>query len=202
MVKGAAKVCICARRRSRRARLALVPPQFNAPRLYRLKPDPRRHPNQAKAIAAMQANPERSYLLLGKNYTGKSHLAWALYRHAVYQERTAVACLLRELMADFRRAEVPEGDTVPTPRVTSAALRRAKRPWFLMFQEFEKARPSEFASEMLFDVLDTARDYGHQIVITSNMKAKELTAHWSRIDKVYGESIMTRLQGCHEINFF
>lgn len=114
-----------------------------------------------------------------------------------------MACLLWELLADFRRAEVPiEGETIQTPRVTSFMLKRAKRPWFLLFQEFEKATPSEFASRMLFDLLDTARDYGHQIVITSNMKANALTTHWSRIDKVYGESIMTRLQGCTEINFF
>ena len=202
-VNGAAKICVCARRKSRQARLAIVPPQFNSPRLYRLKPDPRRHPNQIKAVAALQAKPEASYLLLGKNYTGKSHLAWALYRHAVYQERATVACLLWELLADFRRAEVPiEGETMQTPRVTSLMLKRAKRPCFLLFQEFEKATPSEFSSRMLFDLLDTARDYGHQIVITSNLKTKDLTAHWSRVDKVYGESIMTRLQGCIEINFF
>lgn len=141
--------------------------------------------------------------MLGKNYTGKSHLAWALYRHAVYQGRSTVACLLWELLADFRRAEVPiDGELTQTPRVTSFMLKKARRPWFLLLQEFEKATPSEFASRMLFDLLDTARDYGHQIVITSNLKASALTAHWSRIDRVFGESIMTRLQGCIEINFF
>src|SRR6185295_13414690 len=73
-----ARSCICVKRATRKARLALVPPQFNSPRLYRLKADKKRHPGQANAIAALQENPQGSFLLLGKNFTGKSHLAWAL----------------------------------------------------------------------------------------------------------------------------
>lgn len=143
-------------------------------------------------------------MFLGKNRSGKTHISWAIYRHAVYQNRPATACLLRDLLADFRRVEVgvSADETLRSPRVSSNDLRGSKKRWLILLQEFEKARPTAFSAEMLFDLLDTARDYKHQVVITSNFNPKQLRDHWGTIDPVWGNSIMTRLQDCHEINFF
>lgn len=196
--------CLCVRRRSARAQLAMVPPAFSNPKLSRLKPRADLHPRQANVIAAVQANPNDSYAFYGRNQTGKSHLAWAIFRHVVASRRSAVACTVRDLLSEFRRVEigVPDGETLKSPRVTAEQLRKPGKPWLLFLDEFEKARPSEFASEQLFNLLDAAKSFNHQIVITSNLNADALRAHWSRIDEIWGNSIMTRLQDCHQVEMF
>jgi DNA replication protein DnaC len=104
---------------------------------------------------------------------------------------------------DFRRLElgVADGETLKPPRVSVEALRRPHNRWFLFLDEFEKARPTEFAAEQLFGLLDAAMSFKHQLIITSNLKTDELRQHWSRASEVYGTSIMTRVQMCILIDF-
>ena len=182
----------------------MIPPVFGTPKLSRLQPRADLHPTQVSAINFIRLHPDDSYVFTGRNRTGKSHIAWAIYRHAVAQRRPAVACTVRDVLADFRRVEVgvPDGEVLKSPRVTADDLRRGGKPWLLFFDEFEKARPSEFASEQLFNLLDAARSFNHQLVITSNFTAEQLTAHWGRIDSVWGNSIMTRLQDCNQVEMF
>lgn len=200
----ASENCWCVRRRSAKAILRQIPPAFNKPKLSRLQPRTDLHPKQPEVVEFVRWHPNDSFLLLGKNYVGKSHIAWALFRHAIAQRRSAVACTVRDLLSEFRRVEVgvPDGEIVKTPRVTAEHLRKPGKPWLLFLDEFEKARPSEFASEQLFNLLDAARSFNHQIVITSNMNVNDLRAHWSRIDEIWGNSIMTRLQDCHQVEMF
>jgi DNA replication protein DnaC len=181
-----------------------VPPIFGRPKLSKLKPRADLHLSQAKVIASVKANPDDSYLFLGKNRSGKSHISWALFRNAIAQRRPAVACPVRDLIADFRRLEIGvSGDeTLRAPRVTADDLRRPGKPWLLFFDEFEKARPSEFAAEQLFNLLDAAKSFQHQLVITSNFTAKQLHDHWGRASDSYGNSIMTRLMDCNVAELF
>jgi DNA replication protein DnaC len=152
----------------------------------------------------VRASPNDSYLFLGKNGTGKSHFAWALFRHAVASRRPAIACTVRDLLTEFRRLEVgvSDGEILRRPRVTAEILRKGGRPWFLFLDEFEKARPSEFASEQLFNLLDAAKSFNHQIVVTSNLTVDGLKHHWSRIDPIWGNSILSRLEFCNQVEFF
>lgn len=199
----ASEHCLCVRRRSALTQLALIPPVFGTPRLRRLKPRSDLHRNQAAAIKMVQANPSDSYLFTGSNGTGKSHIAWALYRHALANGRPAIAVSVRDLLDEFRRMDLSmkEGD-LWTPRIRAIDLRRQGKSWFLFLDEFEKARPSEFASEQLFNLLDAAKSFNHQIVVTSNFDAEKLRSHWGRIDEVWGNSIMTRLWDCNRVEFF
>jgi DNA replication protein DnaC len=196
--------CACLRRRLARNQLKVIPPAFGIPRLLRLKARTDLHPRQQAAIDAVRSRPNDSYLLLGKNGSGKTHIGWAMFRNALAQRRPAVACTVRDLLAEFRRVEVgvPDGETMKSPRVTAEQLRKPGKPWFLLFDEFEKARPTEFASEQLFNVLDAVKSFNHQIVVTSNLTANDLRAHWSRIDEIWGNSIMTRLSECHQVEMF
>jgi hypothetical protein len=199
-----AENCWCVRRRSAKAQLALIPPMFGSPKLSTIKARPDLHPSQVEVIEHIRAHPNDSYLLCGRNQAGKSHFAWAMFREAVAARRSTVACSVVDLLSDFRRVElgVPDGETLKSPRVTVEALRKTGKPWFLFFDEFEKARPTEFASEQLFRVLEAAKSFGHQLVITSNLRAIDLRAHWSRQDEIWGNSIMTRLQDCHQVEMF
>lgn len=201
---GFAHNCLCVRRKLTKAHLAAIPPIFNRPKLSTMRPRPDLHPAQASVITFVRAHPNDSYLLCGKNGTGKSHIAWAIYRHCLAQRRVAVACTVRDLLAEYRRVEVgvSEGETLKSPRVSAHDLRRSSKPWLLFLDEFEKARPSEFASEQLFSLLDAARAFNHQIVVTSNLSADRLREHWSRIDEIWGNSILTRLEGCHNVELF
>lgn len=197
--------CLCVRRESAQSQLNAVPTLFRKVcRLNRLEPRLALHRNQKPAVMLIKSKPHGSYLLLGKNGTGKTHLAWCLYRHAVNEHRSVVACRARDLIADFRRLEIGVSgeEVLKTPRVTSDDLARARKPWFVFLDEFEKARPSEFAAEMLFNVLDAVKSYRHQLVVCSNFDVEQLRDHWGRIDPIWGNSIMTRLQMCSKIKFF
>jgi len=198
-----AKVCRCRRADAYRKALSRVPPVFGNPKLSRLKPRTDRHPNQAKVIAHVKANPDASYLLMGRNGSGKTHIGWALYRSAVVSGRGVVACSVRDLLNEFRQFEV-QGPNAPEtlPRITVDQLRRSPGKWLLFLDEFEKARPSEFASEMLFGVLDAARSFKHQLVITSNLNWVDLKNHWSRQDVTWGNSIIERLKDCYTAELF
>lgn len=198
-----AENCLCERRKSNRAQLAMIPPAFGMPRLNRLKPRLDLHRNQTAAIRLVQQNPDDSYLFTGSNGTGKSHIAWALFRNALAQRRPAIALTVSELMDEFRRMDLSSKDgDLWTPRVRAVDLAKQGKRWFLFLDEFEKARPSEFASEQLFKLLNAAKNFNHQIVVTSNFKPDQLRNHWGRIDQVWGNSIMTRLWDCNRIEFF
>lgn len=202
--RSAAKPCLCLRRARIREALALVPPRFESPRIARLKACAECHPKQAEVIADLKARPDESYLFSGRNGVGKSHFAWALYRHALARGRRVVACTVRELLADFRRAEVMipaegrdlDSGIVVKPRVEASDLKQRERKWTIFLDEFEKARPSEFASEMLLALLDAALEFEHQLIVTSNLSPKRLIEHWGRIDHVWGTSIVRRLENC------
>lgn len=199
----AAKNCLCALRKAAKAQLSAIPPIFGNPKVSQLKARKDLHPSQASAIALVKAHPGDSFLFTGRNGTGKSHLGWAIYRYAVAARRPLVACPVRDLIAEFRRLETGAFDEGWMPKVNKERLRqRTTKPWLLFLDEFEKARPSEFASEMLFNVLDAAKSFNHQIVVTSNFTARQLRDHWGRIDATWGNSIMTRLEFCHQVEFF
>lgn len=102
----------------------------------------------------------------------------------------------------------------PDDRVTAQREKTNSRPMVLpedlqsavaqtlFLDEFEKASVTEFTSRMLFELLNAVRDFGHQVIVTSNKDWDQLREHWSRIDQVYGNSIMTRLRGCLLIEMF
>ena len=194
--------CPCRKRRRYRG---IVPQHFAKFNLGRLKPQPARHPLQADAIAALQADPHASYLLCGRNGAGKSLMGWCLLRQAVCESRRVVGINLAVLLDQYRALEKPlreEEALPPRPRITALDL-EGPRNWFLLLQEFDKPRPTEYASERLFELVDMAFNYEHQLVITSNMDADELDAHWSTSSPRFGRSIMSRLrETCVQVNLF
>jgi hypothetical protein len=77
--------------------------------------------------------------------------------------------------------------------VTSEDLRSNSRRWLVFLDEFEKARPTEFAGEQLFLLMDAVYTYRHQLVVASNLGKDDLRARWSQASEQYGLSIMRRL---------
>jgi len=199
--KGAA-MCECKKRGRREALLSKIPPEYRGLDLATITPDLNRHPKQAALIDAIQRDPGASLFLAGNNGTGKTMLGWLAYKRAIEQGRPAVFLSMPELLRQMR---IWEMDSEKFPAVDAATLRESKKRWFVGIDEAEKARPSEFASEMLFQILDAIYTHRHQLVITSNLPQRALQEHWSRESPVYGASIIRRiveLDGLIEVSMF
>jgi DNA replication protein DnaC len=211
-----AKPCKCRQRRIIERAMQQIPATVRVGRLedlqprYNLVPDKQQAARlgdlQKQAISTVKQNPLGSYLLMGDNGAGKTHIAYTLYAHAAQQGRRVVACPLRDLLEDFKRYELGDsGDNGQRfyPRVSPSELQSGGEKWTILLDEFEKARVTEFTSEMLFNLLDAAWKYQHQLIVTSNMDDDELIARWSKIDDVYGRSIAKRLgASCTAIGLF
>lgn len=182
------KRCECSTRKLRTRALKRIPPAYRDLDLATLQPRSDLHAKQSELIEAVCHYPQQSYLLCGKNRTGKSAIGWVLYRAAIEAERPAIALPTAELLMQFRRWELNQDP----PAVDAESLRDGRR-WLLFLDEFDKARPTEFAAEQLFLLLDAACSYHHQVVITSNLAPDALKEHWSRSQITYGPSIMRRL---------
>lgn len=185
-----AKRCECLASARRQRLLDRIPPEYRDFDLATIEPDETRHPKQAALLAAIRENPQTSLLLSGRVGCGKSLFGWLCYKAAIEQNRVAVALPLAELLLQFRRYETG-GDTLPD--ITFESLRTDKRRYFLFLDEFDKARPSEFAGEQLYMLMDAIYTYRHQLVVTSNVDKDGLRQHWSRASEQYGASIMRRL---------
>jgi DNA replication protein DnaC len=191
-----ARICVCRMDRLRVSRMAAIPPKFADVTIATLEPRPGIHPKQAQVIAAVKAEPEASYFLAGRFGTGKSMLMWALYRHAVDQGvRRVVVCTLEELIAEYRafiqasmNREAPK-----QPRLTADELRQTHTKYAIFLDDIDKARPTEYAAEQFFAIVNAIYEFGHQIVTTTNLTPEKLTLHFGRADDRFGGAIVRRL---------
>lgn len=224
-----AKRCPCVERRKtqakverRRELLALIPPEFQGFSLANAKPmtaelsglpDEKAamvYRKQTALLDELRVNSDASLFLPGTHGTGKTFIAWLLYRHAVESLRPAVCITLSALLKQFQRWEF---DETKTPDVTPEMLRAPGVRWFIGIDEAEKARPSEFAAEKFTELLDAVYAFRHQLVVTSNLPASKLEEHWSREParlrtnsaqpdviydgSVYGGAIIRRIMKLH-----
>lgn len=181
--------CVCLAASIRRIKLAAIPPHYRWARLETVEADQARHPDQAELFEAMRAKPTASFVLCGANGCGKTLAGWLLYRYAVEHDTPAVGVSCSDLVGQFRAWQF---DDLRVPLIEPGDLRtEAKR--FLFVDELDKARPTEFAAEVLFELFDAAYSYEQQIVVTSNTPLEGLAAHWSRNSVTVGVSIVRRL---------
>lgn len=193
--------CVCRKRKGISRRLAMIDRQFADVRLSEIRPDPDRHIKQAAAYAALIANPNRSYAFFGKSGTGKTHFFWALFRHVVECGVPAYVDTLSGVIDDFQSAiRNPEH----RPRIQSTIFKDGEVRRALFLDDIDKARPTEYVAEKVFDLINAAHANGHQIVVTSNLGANELMKHFERADESgrYGAAIVRRiLDGATEVEF-
>jgi hypothetical protein len=186
----AMKRCRCVIVEDLRARLSVIPERFQDVRLCSLKPDAGRHYSQVVIITELKQQPLDSWLFTGKHGTGKSHFAWALARHAMLRKRKLVACNLDDLLLEFRNFEF---DREAKARITADTLLNSNNKFCLVLQEFDKPKPTEFASKILFNLIDAAYNNKHQLIVTSNKTIEGLHKHWSTHSPEYGTGIMRRI---------
>ena len=186
-----AQRCGCLRERIRDRALGRIPPVYRPLRLATIEPDANRHALQPAIISAMRITPQKSFAFYGANGCGKTLFSWLLYRDAVDRNQMAVGLTLAVLLEQFRAYE---RDPDKLADIMPFDLRQDSRKYFVFLDELDKARPSEFSAEMLFLLMDAIVNYGHQVVVTSNLLPCDLSAHWSRNGDTYGPSILRRIR--------
>lgn len=188
------KRCVCFLENIRRKRLATVPPKFQNATIANLKADTTRHPKQVEFVPMIKQNPQSSYFLAGSFGTGKTHLMWALYHEAVMNDRNTVICTLNELLNEYKgciHASMNNQETI-YPRLSAEDLRQNHSKFSIFLDDVDKARPTEYVAELVYDLADAMYSYNHQIVLTTNLSVKKLAEHFERADERYGGAIVRR----------
>lgn len=192
LIDGAARFCICRLAQIRATRLAKIPHRFAKHNLTSLVP----RGQQTAILPILQQNPEGSYVFAGRTGTGKSLMMWLLYRHAIKQtDRRVVVCTLSELLDEYRAfiQSSVNRETPKIPSINAAELRQKERPYSLFLDDIDKARPTEYAAEQFFELINAIYDFQHQLVVTTNLSIEALRDHFNRADDRFGNAIVRRL---------
>ena len=201
------KRCECRNRKIRQGKIEAMPEEYRGVRLSELQPRSDLHASQAEYIALMRRDPLGKYVISGDFGTGKTHFFWALYREAIEANRKVYAGTLSALIKEFQKAiEKSQAGEVYLPAVTAEDFRQNHTPMSLFLDDIDKARPTEYTAEQLFEIVDAAHSFHHQIVITTNLRIGELLDHFRRADKEFGRfggAIIRRLlDNANEIEMF
>ena len=151
----------------RAARLVEIPERFRESSFESYRPKNR---NQEWALAQMRENTGGSFYLNGSYGSGKTHLLYAQYRQMVLAGK--MRCHLRttrELVEELRRSEFDDGFISP---VISAAAK--SDPYHLFWDDIDKLKPTEFKTEVLFDLVDSLYRQNHGLTVTSNYSMRDL----------------------------
>ncbi|HEY0657265.1 MAG TPA: ATP-binding protein [Pyrinomonadaceae bacterium] len=190
-----ARPCICRLEKVRRNRLALIPPAFAGLTLSTVAPNPAKHSGQAAAFEQLENEPEANYYLAGRFGSGKTLMMWLLYREAVMRDQRVVFATLTELLNEYKKyiQDSIAGNPTTAPRIVAEDLRQSHTKYAVFLDDIDKAKPTEYAAEQLFELSNAVCDFRHQIVITTNLTITKLVDHFDRADERFGGAIVRRL---------
>jgi len=192
----------------------LVPERFrsvNLSSLVPVGPPTSRLPieMQAKVIAALQKNPDRSYLLVGDAGTGKTHFSYGLFRHAVFtwaQEAFADDAMWERSVFRFNAkvlldshvawATKENDDDTKVPDLTVKKIKvlfNKGHKVRLFLDEIDKFNPTKFKLDTLFELVDAVYEEGGQIVAVGNASVPKLHKLWG--DFTDPDAIIRRIRG-------
>lgn len=158
--------CECLKERIRASKIAAIPAQFTNATFGNYLPVDQ---SQANALNAVSGEPGRSFFLYGTYRRGKTHLAVAQYRTLIEAGGNALFVSMSSLLAELRAAEVHDQ--------TSAVIQRVRHSdeFHLFIDDVDKFKPTEFKSEVLFDLFDTLYKRKLSLTITSNLGLEALS---------------------------
>ena len=79
------------------------------------------------------------------------------------------------------------------PELHPSKLQTRSDRWFVGIDDFHIGRPTRFAGEMIYRLLDAAYSYRHQLVVTAQLDRRKLEQHWAEAGVGYGQAIMRRV---------
>ncbi len=159
--------CECVRARFLADRLAAIPEQFRGATFESYHA---RNAGQERALASMKAAPDGSWYMTGRYGSGKTHLLYAQYRAIVTAGRTRchVRCS-RELVEELRREELEDDFVSPVMAAASGS-----EPYHLFWDDIDKLKPTDFKTEVLFELVDTLYRQKHGVTVTGNYSLRDL----------------------------
>ena len=161
------KRCECVKERIRAARLAEIPERFRESSFETYRPKNRK---QEWALAQMREDPGGNFYLTGSYGSGKAHLLYAQYRAMVIAGKTRCHVrTTRELVEELRRAEFDDGFVSP---VIAAASKPDRYHFF--WDDVDKLKPTDFRTEVLFNLVDSLYRQNHGLTVTSNFSMRDL----------------------------
>jgi DNA replication protein DnaC len=161
------KRCECVKEKSIATRFAQIPECFKDSTFVSYRP---RSPKQERALARMLEDPGGSWYLTGDYGSGKTHLLYAQYREMVLAD--TIRCHVRTtrgLVEELRRAEFD--DDFVSPVLTAASK---PEPYHLFWDDIDKLKPTDFKTEILFDLVDSLYRQKHGITVTGNFSMRNL----------------------------
>ena len=162
-------ICDCTVAKRRAERLAAVPERFKESSFESYRPGNQR---QEKALSRMQGDTAGSWYLAGAYGSGKTHLLYAQHRQMALGGK--IRCHVRttrELVEELRRGEFDEDFLSP---VLTAASK--PDPCHFFWDDINKLKPTDFKTEVLFDLVDTLCRRRHGLTVTGNYSMRDLSS--------------------------
>ena len=138
------------------------------------------------------AAPRRSLFIVGDIGCGKTFLASCMARDKHRRGRRVRWARVGDILADIRRSFNSREDSDP--------LARYKQTACLVLDDLGKERPTEWAVEQLFSLIDSRYNAGLPLIVTSNYGGADLvrrltpaTAWGEKGDPTTGRAIVDRL---------
>jgi DNA replication protein DnaC len=149
------------------ARLAAIPALFRGATFQSYHA---RDLQQERAVALMRSLSEGSWYLTGHYGSGKTHLFYAQYREmAVAGTTRCHVRTTRELVEELKRMELDSEFVSP---VMAAAY--ACAPYHLFWDDIDKLKPTDFKTEVLFELVDALYRQKHGLTVTANYSLQDL----------------------------
>jgi DNA replication protein DnaC len=159
--------CECVKARLVAARLAAIPALFRGATFESYLA---RNLQQERAVALMRSLPEGSWYLTGHYGSGKTHLFYAQYREMAVAGKTRCHVRTsRELVEELKRMELDSEFVSP---VMAAAY--ACAPYHLFWDDIDKLKPTDFKTEVLFELVDALYRQKHGLTVTANYTLQDL----------------------------
>ncbi len=159
--------CECVRAGFAAERLAAIPALFREATFESYQA---RNAQQERAAALMRSLPEGSWYMTGNYGSGKTHLFYAQYREIAVAGR--IRCHVRttrELVEELKRIELDSEFVSP---VMAAAHSCA--PYHLFWDDIDKLKPTDFKTEVLFELVDALYRQKHGLTVTGNHSLQDL----------------------------
>ncbi len=110
-------------------------------------------------------------------------------------DKRVVVCTLAELLHEYRtfiQCSINNQELV-YPRLSAEDLRQDHTKFSIFLDDVDKAKPTEYAAEQLFELADAIYAFNHQIIVTTNLSLVKLVSHFEKADERYGGAIVRRI---------
>ena len=159
--------CACVKARILADRLAVIPVRFQGAAFESYQA---RNPQQERALALMREQAEGSWYMTGNYGSGKTHLFYVQFRAMTAAGRILChARTTRELVAELRQAEMDDDFVSPVMKAACAGA-----PYHLFWDDIDKLKPTDFKTEVLFELVDALYRQNHGLTVTANYSFHEL----------------------------